>query len=305
MDINLNGFLLLAGCGVLLCILWFFLALRRKAGNGRSALLSLLTLFLGVLLGVACARLVWVLCMLRYHYPLLDLGYDQLSFYGGMAGVILTVCLASRICGQNVRETLNTFAPMGALLAASVRFAEICLGDFGCGAWMEEGIFFPLTVEFSYGDYSDFYPAVFMLEALFAVIAMILSLVHDQGKYRWLRTVFWLCLPQIICESLRMNSIAWRFVRAEQLFCFLLCEGVLVWYAFKIDRRKLSSWVPALAGLLVCGIVIVAEFAKDGKIRFGEQMISQWIIYGVVAAALAVMAVMEHRCSRRIQDPSL
>ena len=303
MEVNLTGFLVFTGCGALLCILWFFLALRKKTGSSKAALISGLSLVLGVLLGVACARTVYVLCMLRYHFPLFSLRYDELSYYGGMAGVILAVCIAGKAGGLKIRETLNTFAPMGALLAAAVRFAEYFLGEFGCGEWMETGLFFPLTVEFRLDEfYADYYPAVFMLEGLFAVIAMILALVHRNEKFRWVRTLFYLCLPQILCESLRMNSIAWRFVRAEMLFCFLWCEGVLVWYAFMRDRKKFSSWVPALTGLLVCGLVIVLEFVKDGKIQISGQMVAHWIVYAVMALGLAAMAFAEHRGYRRIHN---
>ena len=305
METNLTGFLLTVGCGVLLCILWFFAALRPKAGSGKAAQTSLLTLVLGVLLGVACARTVWVLCMLRYHFPLLNLKYDELSYYGGMAGVIIAVCLSAVITRQNVRETLNVFAPMGALLAAVIRFAEYFLGDFGCGEWMETGIFFPITVEFRLDEfYADYYPAVFMLEGFFGLLALVFALVRKEDRYRWVRTLFYLCLPQVLCESLRMNSIAWRFVRAEMLFCFLWCEGVLVWYAIKADRKKFASWVPALTGLLVCGLVIVLEFVKDGKITFGGELVSHWIVYAVMAAALAVMAVAEAKGYKRIQNAS-
>ena len=131
---------------------------------------------------------------------------------------------------------------------------------------------------------------------------MILSLVHRDEKYRWIRTLFYLCLPQIIHESLRWVSISWRFVRSEQLFCFLLCEGVLIWYALRAEPKKLRSWVPALTGLLVCGVVIVAEFAKDGKIMPFGHMMSQWAIYGIVAAMLALMAFMEHKGHKRLSN---
>ena len=81
MDVNLSGFLLISGCGAALCILWFFLELRKKAGSGRSALVSLSTLVLGTVLGIALARTVWVLCMLRYHFPL-----EHLRSHGRPAG---------------------------------------------------------------------------------------------------------------------------------------------------------------------------------------------------------------------------
>ena len=301
MEVNITGFLVTAGCGALLCILWFFLALRREYGCSRAAVVSVSSLVLGTVLGVFLARLVWVLCMIQYRYPLFALNYDELSYYGGMAGVILGVFLAAKIGGLGGRKVLNVFAPMGAMLAVAVRFAEYFLAEYGCGAYMEQGLFFPLTVEFRYDEsFAEYYQAVFMLEDFFALAAMVFALVRKGDTYRWVRTVFYLCLPQILCESLRLNSIAWRFVKAEQLFCFLLCEGVLAWYALKAEKKGFSAWVPALTGLLVCGLVIVAEFAKDGKIMIHEKMISQWIIYGAVAAGLALMAVMEHRGYRRL-----
>ena len=85
------------------------------------------------------------------------------------------------------------------------------------------------------------------------------------------------------------------------LFCFLWCEGVLVWYAFMGDRKKFSSWVPALTGLLVCGLVIVLEFVKDGKILIGGEMVPHWIVYAVMALGLAAMAFAERRGNRRIR----
>lgn len=302
-NVNITAWLVTLACGAVLCALWFFLADRRKAHDGKSPLLSLLVLLLDVVLGTGCARLVWVLCRINFHPTLFELRYEELSYYGGMAGVLLAVWLSAKITGRNARDTLNTFAPMGALIAAVVRFAEYFLGEFGAGPWMESGIFFPITIEIVWdADYSEFFPAVFMLEGAFSLVAMVLSLVHRDEKHRWLRTLFYLCLPQILCESMRNTSIAWLFVRSEQLFCFLLCEGVLVWYAFRAGRKRLGSWAPALTGLGVCALVIVAEFALDGKIAFGSHLISHWLIYGVVVAGLAAMAVMEHRGYRKIQD---
>lgn len=303
MEANISGFLLISGCGALLCILWFFMALREKSGSGKAALTSLASLVLGAAFGVACARLVWVLCMIIYRPPLFRLAYDELSYYGGVAGVVLAVCLSAKIGGLKVRETLNVFAPAGALLAAAIRLAEGCLAEFGCGEWMDSGVFFPITVEFRMDEYyADYYPAVFMLEGLFAVVAMILAIVRKDEKYRWVRTLFYLCLPQVMCESMRMYSIAWRFVRAEMLFCFLWCEGVLVWYAFRAGRKQFASWRPVLAGLLVCGVVIVLEFVKDGKITFADQIAPKWAVYSAMALALVGMAFAEHRGYRRIQN---
>ena len=302
MEINLTAWLLSMGGSALISVLWFFFADRRKAKDGKSGLLSLLILVTGVLLGAACARLVWALCMISYKPALFALRYEELSYYGGMAGVIGAAALSAKIAGRNARETLNTFAPMGALLAALIRFAEGWLGEFGVGRWMEQGIFFPLTVEFAWDEeYSDFFLAVFMLEGIASLGAMVFSLVRKEDPRRWIRTLFYLCLPQILLESLRNTSIAWLFVRSEMLFCYLLCEGVLVWYALKAERKGLKAWVPAIAGLLACGVVIAAQFAFDGKILIGERLIPEWIIYTVEIAALAGMAAAEHTGYNRIK----
>ena len=301
MEINLTGYLLIMGCGAAACILWFFLSNRKRMPAAKAAALSALTLLLGILFGLSGARLVWFLCRINTRPVLFALEYDQLSYYGGVAGVILAVWLSAKILGLNGRETLNRFAPMGAFMAAIARFAEGFLGMIGVGAWMEEGIFFPVTVEFVYDEtYSEFYLAVFMLEGLFSLIAMILCLRHANERDRFLRTLFYLCLPQIFCESLRAQSIKWLFVRSEQLFCFLFCEGVLIWYGIrkKPGTPFLKRFGAALVGLLVCALLITAEFALDGKILLSGETIPRWITYCFVFAGLAAMAVAEHKARR-------
>jgi hypothetical protein len=298
MEINLTAYLLFMGCSAVLCVLWFFMASRKKMPAGKAGALSALTLVLGIALGIVCARLVWFLCRINTRPVLFSLAYYELSYYGGVAGVVLAVFISAKILKLDVRETLNRFAPMGAFMAAMARFAEGFLGMIGVGAWMEEGVFFPVTVEFVYDEtYSEFYLAVFMLEGIFSLIAMVLCLYHRNERDRFLRTLFYLCLPQVFCESLRAQSIQWLFVRSEQLFCFLFCEGVLFWYGL---RKKgpvsfLKRWGAALTGLLVCGLIITAEFALDGKILINGEIIPKWITYAFFLAGLGAMAVAEHR----------
>ena len=155
MEINLTAYLLFMGCSAAACILWFFLAARKQMPAAKAGALSALTLLLGILLGIAGARLVWFLCRINTRPVLFALNYYELSYYGGVAGVILAVWLSAKILGLNGRETLNTFAPMGAFMAAMARFAEGFLAMIGVGAWMEEGIFFPVTVEYVYDERSE------------------------------------------------------------------------------------------------------------------------------------------------------
>ena len=81
-------------------------------------------------------------------------------------------------------------------------------------------------------------------------------------------------------------------------------EGVLVWYAFRLGRNRFSSWIPALTGLGLCGLVVAAEFLLDGKWIIGGSYVPQWITYSVMAAGLAAVAFTEHRANRRLYSPS-
>ncbi len=299
MEIRLTPYLIITGFSIIACILWFFLADRHRHTDRKSLPLSVLILFLGILLGTSCARTVWVLFRIMIHPPLLELRTDELSYYGGLAGVLLAVFLSAKIVGRKPSEVLNTFAPAGAFLAAMFRFAEGFLGMLGFGHYMEEGLFFPVTVEIVWDEYfSEYYLAVFMLEGFLSLAAMVFSLLRGREKNRWLRTLFYLCLPQILCESLRYQPISWLFVKAEQLICYLVCEGILVWYAFSRNPRSFRSWIPAVAGLLVCGLIIAIEFALDGKILVGGESLPGWLLYMLMAAGLAVMAFAEHKGAR-------
>ena len=68
----------------------------------------------------------------------------------------------------------------------------------------------------------------------------------------------------------------------------------------KAGAGRFRSWIPALAGLAVCGVLVALEFAIDGKITVGENMIPLWVSYLVMTAALAAMAVMEHVSNRML-----
>ena len=307
MDINLTAYLLFTGCSAAACILWFFLAYRRKAETGRAAMLSALILALGTVLGILCARGAWILVRFNAfvaRYDLWTLRYDKMSFLGGMAGVLLAVWLSAKIAREPVRQVFNVFAPAGALLAAAFRFAEYWLGTYGVGfveEWWETGVFFPVTVGIPWDENNfEYYLAVFMFSGIFCLVAAALSVMHREEENRLVRTLFYVCLPQILFESMRLEVLSWLFVNVEQLGCFLFCEGVLVARAIRAGAGKFRSWVPAIGGLLVCGVVMAGMFALDGKITVGGEFIPKGITYGVMALALAGMAAAEHRANRLI-----
>ena len=191
-------------------------------------------------------------------------------------------------------------------MAATARFAEYFLYPTGTGASLEETVLpFPLAVNIVWSeDFTESILAVFFYEGLLSMAAFILSLIHKAEPRRFIRTLFYLCLPQILLESLRTDAINLLFIHLEQLVCYLLVEGVLVWYAFRLGRNRFSSWIPALTGLGLCGLVVAAEFLLDGKWIIGGSYVPQWITYSVMAAGLAAVAFTEHRANRRLYSPS-
>ena len=288
---------------------WYGWAVSREHGGRRGTEAALVTLALGVLCGAAGAKAgymilradlissAWIQAMLRTWEP------DTLSFVGGGAGVCAGVALGAKMLGMPVREALNTFAPMGAALAGLARFGEGFLGMLGVGEYLEES-FFPLAVRFTWdGEWFEYYVAVFIFEGLAALAACLLSLKHGKEPDRFRRTVFYLCLPQILLESLRMQSISWLFVRCEQLVCFLICEGILIFYGIRSTGKDWTRWRPAIVGLLLCVVVIIGEFALDGKISMPDGDIPAWLIYSVVGLFLAWTAEEEHRGHRLLPNP--
>ena len=308
---NIPAYLACMAGGAALACLWFCLDIRGRTGGKKAAGMSLTLLALGAVLGIICARLACILI----HIDTLDLSragdlftsiqISDFSYYGGMAGVALAVFLTAKIFGEPARDIKNAFAPMGAFMAAVARFAEGFMGFLGVGMYFEEAKPFPLAVGFTWdGEWYEYYLAVFVFEGIVSLIACLLSLLHRDEKDRFRRTVFYLCLPQIILESMRTQTISLLFLKAEQLACFLFCEGVLIRYAFILGAKKADSWKPALAGLRVLIVTALAEFLLDGKIGIALNMevidIPVWIIYSVVAVMLVLMAVSEHSGHKKI-----
>ena len=308
MDVNIGAYLLTMGISAVCVCAFFFFSVRKRLAlsSGKALSLGVCVLLLGTVFAVLGAKLFYFIFRVTYIIRQgfaaywLSLRTEEMSYYGGVAGVVFAVFLSAKICGVKARPVLNSFAPWGALLAAAARFAEYFLFPAGTGALLDDPLPFPIAISIVYSEYySESVLAVFFFEGLMSLVAFVLSLVHRTEPRRLLRTLFYLCLPQILLESLRSEAINLLFIHLEQLVCYLFLEGVLVWYALAKNRRSFSSWIPALAGLVVCGLVIACEFAVDGKIHIGDARIPEWIIYSVMACGLAALAAAEHMGNRQ------
>ena len=313
MEVNLTAYLLFMTGGAVLCAVLLFFAVRRKDAGGqpavsKAAAFSALTLGLGIVLGLLGAKLLYFLFRCSYIITqgagkfFLSLKPEELSYYGGAAGVCLACFLSAKILGLSPGKMLNAFAAPAALMAALARFAEYWLGALGTGNYMEEALPFPFAVSEVWNpDFPEYYLAVFMLEGILSLRIALFAFGVRKERNCFLRTVFYLCLIQILCESLRDQSIRWLFVRYEQLLCYLIAEGILVYLAVRGHRERKRTWGAAAVGLLVAALVILIEFMLDGKITLGEIGLPRIALYGIMTVLLFEMSAAERRAWRRLE----
>ena len=299
----------LAGSAVVCFALFGLTArLRLKMKSGKAVTMAALSMGLSILTGLIGAKLLYFLFRISYIFKtgfwnyLFSLRPDELSYYGGAAGVCFGVFLAAKIMKEKPGKMLNAFAASGALLAALARFAEYWLGSIGTGDYLEEALPFPFAVYEAWNpDFPEYYVAVFMLEGIIYLRIAVFALCNRKDRLCFLRTVFYLCLTQIICESARAASIRWLFVRYEQLLCYLIAEGILVGYAIAGHKQKKRNWGAAAFGLVVCALTVLEEFMLDGKITLGEIGLPSIVIYAVMGWGLFELAVFEHAARRRLE----
>lgn len=272
------------------------LAGKGKPVRKRALLTAAIALALAVRLGLELARVGYVTLTETFDLteeglywdddiliPLFSFDITKLSFFFGAAGVCLAAAIANCITRRNaVIAGMDAFAPFGALTAALFRMGEITEPLHFGGKPLPEGspfAFFPFALEGRVaggppdgpGWVPAWFPAVCVLAAAFAlawaVIAFVMSL---RGRGRtgmvFTLTLFFLCVPQIMCESMRGESIRWLFVHAEQLLCALTALAVLlVWVIGTRGVPFLRRFAPLFIMLGCMGLIVVLEFAIDGK----------------------------------------
>lgn len=273
---NQGAYLLWMGASVLASFGMFLLLCRGIDRRGRLAAMAMV---LSVVLGAVCSKLTYMLLQLDYVLAggwdtfLLSASPEHFSFVGGILGVCLAVLLAARLAGVQPMRALNAFAPAGLVLAALARFGEGFLaGEYmtGTGPYMEEGTplcFFPLSINCSMDpEWQEWYLSVFLIEGVLLLLAAVISLTCLR-KGRFIRSLFLLCLPQIICENLLNNVFWWIFcIRVEQLLYMVVMTVILIIYAIRARGWKLRL-LPVIVAAACAGLFIVAQFAMEQKIE--------------------------------------
>ena len=280
-----------------LCTAW--LAVR---ANKRG--MKLAPVFTGVLLGAVLAFVVakalYTVLLSSKVWPrygwasLIRLEASEFSFIGGCLGMVLGMVISARLHKIQPASLLSLFAPVGAFMTAGARVAEVFLDMQGAGKLVEIAFFerIPFAVQSDWNQL--WFWAVFFLEALFALIAAVIFSVWKKGdaivSLRFERVVYYLCVPQIFCESLRALGMRWGFVRIEQVLCGVIIEGLLIYGCLQYTGAK-GFWKrfwPCFAALGCVVVIVGVEFGLD-KVP----SVPDAIWYCVMIAALVGFAALE------------
>lgn len=280
-------------------------AVRLPQLRARAWETALLSFLFSAVFGTVLARIGYALLMLELDFEyegiaaleqLLVFETGNVSFLCGASGVCLGVLLANRLARKgSVPEGLDAFAPFGALLAALFRMGECFLGSYGAGRSLPEGsplAFFPLALKIDIdGGYTSWDWAVCVLSAAFALLWAAIAFFRLRSRGRaglsFTLTLFFLALPQVLCESLRKDGMFWLFVHVEQLLCAVVLAGVLLFWTVQSGKKLpfLRRWGPMLVFLLCVVLLVLTEFLIDGKIMD----VPRSVCYAFMCAVLVVL----------------
>lgn len=279
--------LCVAGAALLGCLLFVWNARRHALLRGWMYLAPLAAL----VLGAQCARGYVVLAREIYSgygfsFALTAYPYDY-AVCGALLGVVLACAVCAHFAGVSIAQTLDCAAPCMLTTLTLCRLAEV-FSDFGWGSLVQsEGLqFFPIAVADLYGMWHS---AVFMLEALLAGLVLMYVLrmgVKEDGE-RFALMLLWWSMAQIVCESLRAETLRWGFVRIQQVNCVLFGLMLLLGYAAKrrLEKKRLAGMTCAYLGGV--GLLAFVEFALDKL-----PAIPHPVLYVLMSAVVLVMGAL-------------
>lgn len=205
------------------------------------------------------------------------------AFGGGVLGYVLALWLTARFIRRPLAQVGAAFVPAGLVCAAALRMAE-ALSDFGWGDMVEISLLqrYPFAIQNMYGEWCA---AVFNLEALAAL--GVLALVLRRREHALCMALVWWAVTQVFCESLRIESIQWGFVRVQQLLSAVVTAAVMLSFSRRAPKQQLlRSWI----GFAACvGLVIFLEYAID------KMPWPTFLNYVAMAAVVAWMGLCAQR----------
>ena len=258
---------------------------------------------LGIVLGIAGARLLYCVCNLSTFTETFENPWLMLCFFDGgfslpglVAGLLAAAAITSKVEKISFARLMDALAlPLG-LAIAVLRFGEQ-FTDLGVGKAVTEGFataYFPWLFQFSrMGVAIEYRLHVWAYEAVLGVVIFLVTLLaHRKLQKREGDTaLFFFALygsTQILLESMRDDGhMLLIFLRVGQLGAALMpiiACGVL---AKRVSTsRKVIAWLV----VLLCTIgVVVLEFSLDGRLTIGTPtLLRDYSLMAVICAALFV-----------------
>lgn len=230
----------------------------------------------------------------------------RMCYTAGYLGLILGTALCAALCGIRPLTLLDLAAPWSCAAMAFARFAQRWLMETGAGDGVSEDslltkIPFLVLTDDVWGE-----PllAVFVLESLLAVIAMILSFLFRSARRNrpgacFCLTAAILLIPQILSEQLRNGHVmSWRLLRLEQVVIVVAILALLAVLCARYRKQKGASipaaWRPVPVFLLLLGVIAAMQFVMDGKL-FDLPVPVIWILYILSVAGLIATVILTLR----------
>lgn len=293
-----------------------YISRREKLPGGTASLFCVL----GILLGIAGARLIFCLVNVStfvetYENPWLMLRFFDggLSMPGLMLGLALAAALTARIQKISFGSTLDMAAVPAGLMVALLRLGEQ-FTDLGVGKVVEESSVTAavpwLFLQSRFGKNIEYRLNVWAYEVAVGVLICLLTVL----VWRWLKrrenarpgdTALFFCMlfgaAQVLLDSMRDDGHTLLiFLRIGQLgaaVLLLLSCGIL---SRRCRKQKISgahvglSWL--VMALCVAGVVVL-EFSLDGRFTWGHpSMLRDYLLMG---AACLVMFLTSFRLLKK------
>ena len=249
------------------------------------------------------SRLFYFIARINFLLPtqgwagLLDFRPQGMAYTGSIIGLWLSGYLSAKLSGENYNKLLDAVTPGALLVLLLSRLSEYYVTS-GQGNYIEKDIFrfFPLAVGNEWGEW---YYAVFMLEAFFALMILIDAVKNRERShgYLWQKALLFLFCSQILCESLRSETLRWGFVRVYQLFCAFGISFLYVKWSRRAVKRGIS-----MSRLWPAFVLLIIVLVSVGGIEYGLDKwreVPHWLLYALMTLGLSSLAMTGMRLLKR------
>lgn len=231
---------------------------------------------------------------------------DPLSFalLGALMGCALAALLAAPQ-GAGIPGFFDALAMPLALFFVVSRFLGGMLTS-GMGRFIqtEALCFVPFGI---CNEYGEWFVRLYLLEGLLALPALVYawrSKAVLQGQ-RLALTIALLALPQLLIESLRLNSLKWGFVRSEQVIAAILGFVALLIACQKGRKTQvpaLARWGLPLLYVALTGAAIGVEFMLDDGVGTPPMVYSllALVTFAMVLTVFAAWFILSRADRRQI-----